>query len=160
MPYPVLNLPAYNLKIIRKANKLYVFDNIRKKYILLTPEEWVRQNFTLYLIKDKKYPASLISLEFSFELNGLNKRSDIAVYSKNGEILLLVECKSPYIKINQSVFDQIFVYNVKIKAPYLIVTNGLEHYCCRINENSNQDGQSITYMEFIPEYEKLIQNQD
>lgn len=135
-----LNLPDYSFKFKNKENKLYIFDIIRKKYVMLTPEEWVRQNFIFYLSEEKNYPKSLISIEKEFKINNLIKRSDILIFDKMGLPNIIVECKAPKIKITQDTFDQIARYNLKIQAKYLIVTNGLEHFFCKLDhENMKYD---------------------
>ncbi len=128
-----LNLPTYlfNIKLIEQRK--YIFDSIRKKFVILTPEEWVRQNFLKFLVDEKKYPASLIAVEMEFKLNNLSKRSDAVVYNKSGHPLLIIECKASSVKIDQKVFDQIARYNMKLNVEYLIVTNGLQHFCCKID---------------------------
>ncbi len=125
-----LNLPKYSFKVKSNENKTYIFDKIRKKYIVLTPEEWVRQNFVEYLIQEKKYPLSLINVEKQITINSLKKRFDILIFNKQGESDIIVECKAPSVKITQATFDQIARYNLELNAKYLIVTNGLEHYYC------------------------------
>jgi len=132
-----LNLPPYPFKISDKGGQLTLFDETRKKHIVITPEEWVRQHFVQYLINQKKYPKTLIKLEGGLRLNGMAKRSDIVVFNSSGEKILMVECKAPSVAINQKVFDQIARYNMTHQIALLAVTNGLEHYYCRINfENS------------------------
>lgn len=128
-----LNLPEFNFKIKDENGKKFIFDAIRKKYVVLTPEEWVRQNFIQYLIVYKNFSAPLLALEMPFTLNNTDKRSDIAAYNKNGKIILLVECKAPDVAVSQKVFDQIATYNLKINAPYLVLTNGITHYCCKLD---------------------------
>ena len=128
-----LNLPKYDFKIIKKNNKNFIFDEIRKKYISLTPEEWVRQNFIKYLVKDKKYPQGLISVEMSFQLNRLAKRSDIVIFNRKAVPKMIVECKAPSVNINQKVIEQIIRYNITLKVDYLTITNGLKHYCYKID---------------------------
>ncbi|GAG33027.1 unnamed protein product, partial [marine sediment metagenome] len=123
-----LNLPTYSFKIKSEGQRKYIFDGVRKKYIQLTPEEWVRQNFVQFLIQEKKYPESLISIEMFFKINKLMKRSDIVIFNKQGNPVVIVECKSPGVKISQDTFDQIARYNMKFKVDYLIVTNGINHY--------------------------------
>ncbi|SFS31619.1 type I restriction enzyme HsdR N-terminal domain-containing protein [Lutibacter maritimus] len=133
-----LNLPTYKFRIKSNENKLFIFDILRKKYVVLTPEEWVRQHFVHYLIEEKNYPISLIAIEKKLTINGLTKRTDILVFNTNGEPYIIVECKSPSIKINQDTFDQIARYNLKLQSHFLIVTNGLEHFYCTMdfkNEN-------------------------
>ena len=128
-----LNLPEFEFKTKDEKGKRYIFDTIRKKYVVLTPEEWVRQNFVRYLVNYKNFSASLLILEMPFTLNKTDKRSDIAAYNKNGKIVLLVECKSPDVAVSQKVFDQVATYNLKINAPFLALTNGITHYCCKLD---------------------------
>ena len=128
-----LEFPNYTFKIKNNGNGDYIFDEIRKKYIKLTKEEWVRQNCVKFLINEKNFPSVLINIEKTIKINKLSKRYDIVVYKPDGGIKLLVECKSPEIKINQKIFDQIAVYNMNLKSEQLMVTNGLEHYYCEIN---------------------------
>lgn len=143
-----LNLPAFPFKIKRENNTIFLFDPIRKKHLVLTPEEWVRQHFVQYLILEKKYPRSLIKLEGGMKLNSLNKRTDIIAYNSSGEKILLIECKAPKVKITQKVFDQIARYNIVHRIPLLAVTNGLEHYYCTIDfENS-----SYAFIQELPAY--------
>ena len=123
-----LNFPSYQIPIKNKENKMLVFDSIRKKWVSLIPEEWVRINCVQFLINEKKIPRSLISIEKEIKLNNLKKRFDIVVYNKNGEVQILVECKAPNIKIKQSVFDQISKYNLVLKSKFLMITNGINHY--------------------------------
>ena len=128
-----LDFPNYTFKIKNSGNGDYIFDEIRKKYIKLTKEEWVRQNCVKFLINEKNFPSVLINIEKTIKINKINKRYDIVVYKPDGKIKLLVECKSPEIKINQKTFDQIAVYNMNLKSEQLMVTNGFEHYYCEIN---------------------------
>ena len=128
-----LNFPNYTFKIKNIENEDYIFDEIRKKYIKLTKEEWVRQNCINFLVKEKKFPQILINLEKTLKINKLSKRYDIVVYNSDGSIKLLVECKSPEIKINQKTFDQIAIYNMSLKAELLMITNGINHYYCKID---------------------------
>jgi len=146
-----LNLPEYSFKIRSEGNKEKIFDPIRKKYVHLTPEEWVRQNFIQYLIIDRAYPASLISVELFFKVNRLGKRSDIVVYNNAGNPVVIVECKSPNVNIGQDTFDQIAKYNINFKVNYLIVTNGLKHYCCKYDHDKIQ----YAFMAEIPLYNDL-----
>ena len=132
-----LSFPDFMIRIKNKENKHFIFDIIRKKWFLLTQEEWVRQHCIHFLIFFKKYPKSLINVEKKLLVNGLPKRYDIIVYSKKGNVILLVECKAPNIKISQDVFDQIAKYNLSIKSKYLMVSNGLSHYFCEVNYESN-----------------------
>lgn len=146
-----LNLPSYPIKKKIIDGKEYVFDFIRKKYLVNTPEEWVRQNFIYFLINEKKYPASLIAIEKGLKFNDLQKRADAVVYNNLGLPILLVEFKAPSIKITQETFDQISRYNVVFKVPYLIVSNGLAHYCCKIDFKDN----SFEFIKEIPTYNEL-----
>lgn len=129
----VLNLPECGLEIHEKDGIATVFDVLRKKHVVLTPEEWVRQHFVHYLIKHLNYPKSLIKLERGHAFNRLKKRSDIIVFDREGAPFMLVECKASHIKIEQKVFVQASIYNKTIKARYLVVTNGMQHFCCQID---------------------------
>ena len=128
-----LQFPTYQFRFKNSENKVAIFDEIRKKFIILTPEEWVRQHVVHQLIYDKNYPKSWINVEKLIKLNGLTKRYDVVVFNPDGSIFLLVECKAPEIKISQHTFDQIARYNLALKADYLMVTNGLEHYFCQMD---------------------------
>jgi hypothetical protein len=146
-----LNLPDFEFIYKEKNNKKFIFDEIRRKYLLLTPEEWVRQNFVRYLINNKSIPASLIALEMPFHVNTLYKRSDIVVYNKKGKIILLVECKSPDISITQKIFDQAGAYNLKLNAKTLVITNGLSHYCFKPDNENNK----WVFLDNIPDFDEL-----
>lgn len=143
-----LNFPDYKFRFKSKENKALIFDEIRKKFIVLNPEEWVRQHCIKFLVDEKKYPMSLINVEKSLKINKLTKRYDIVVFKPNGSIHLIVECKSPKIKISQDTFDQIARYNLTLKASYLMVTNGLNHYYCNINF----ENESYNFLKEIPSY--------
>lgn len=143
-----LSLPEYNFTVKKERGKPYILDTIRKKYIQLTPEEWVRQNLIQFLIHEKKYPKSLISVEVGLKLNNLQKRADILCYNKQGEAILLVECKAPSVKITQTTFEQIANYNIHFKVKHLLVSNGLEHYSCAIDF----ENKSCSFLEDIPEF--------
>lgn len=145
-----LNLPTYSFKLKSKENKTLIFDKFRKKYVILTPEEWVRQHVALYLLEEKKYPISLISVEKQLTINNLKKRSDILVFNTFGTPEIIVECKAPSVKITQETFDQIARYNLKLKANYLIVTNGLVHFFCQMDF----DNESYVFLEEIPDFIK------
>ena len=145
-----LNFPSYKFRLKNSENKTHIFDDIRKKFVVLQPEEWVRQHCIKFLIEDKGYPISLINVEKTLLLNGLRKRYDIVVYNRDGSIFLIVECKSPKVKIDQSTFDQIARYNLSLQADYLMLTNGMDHYCCFI------DFQNKSYS-FLKEIPKFIQ---
>ena len=143
-----LNLPTYKFRIKSNENKLVIFDIIRKKYVVLTPEEWVRQHIVHYLIEEKKYPISLIAVEKKLTINGLTKRTDILVFNNKGLHEIIVECKAPKVKINQSSFDQIARYNLKLNANYLIVSNGLNHFFCSMDVKN----ECYVFLENIPIY--------
>jgi hypothetical protein len=132
-----LNFPKYEFRLKKEAQKRFIFDLIRKKYIQLTSEEWVRQNCIRFLIEEKKINRFSIAIEKEIEFNGLKKRFDIVSYSSEGKINLLVECKAPNIDINQKTFDQILIYNKILKSKYLMVTNGIIHYYCKVNDETN-----------------------
>ena len=144
-----LDFPTYTFRFKNSENKPYIFDDIRKKFVVLQPEEWVRQHCVQYLINKKKYPKSLINVEKELKINNLKKRYDIVVFNSDGSIHLIVECKSPKITINQSAFDQIARYNLTLNATYLMVTNGLNHYYCSINF----DEERYQFLKDIPEYQ-------
>ncbi len=143
-----LNFPEYQFRFKSSENKVSIFDRIRKKFVVLTPEEWVRQHTIQYLIDEKKYPESLINVEKLIKLNGLSKRYDIIIFNPNGSIYLIIECKSATVKITQNVFDQIARYNLVLDAEYLMITNGLDHYYCQMNYNEEQ----YTFLKDIPNY--------
>ena len=143
-----LNFQQYTFRFKNSENKVAIFDEIRKKFIILQPEEWVRQHCVQYLIQHKNYPKSLINVEKELIINDLKKRYDIVVFNPNGSIFLIVECKAPEIKINQSTFDQVAQYNLKLNATYLMVTNGLEHYYCKMDFVNER----YQFLEDIPDY--------
>ncbi|MPQ45912.1 restriction endonuclease subunit R [Marinifilum sp. N1E240] len=146
-----LNLPTYSFKIKSELQRKLIFDSIRKKYIVLTPEEWVRQNFIRYLIEEKGYPASLIAVEKKVDVNLLPQRSDIVLYNSKANPVMIVECKSVKIKITQDVFNQVARYNMKLRVPFLVVTNGLRHFCCYMD----YEKKSFRFLEDIPEYKTI-----
>ena len=143
-----LNLPQFKCNIRKNDGKYEIFDVIRKKYVALTPEEWVRQHFVHFLIKDLGYPRSLVSVESGTRYHQLKKRTDIVVYDRNMAPLLLAECKSFKLKLNQSGMDQASLYNRSLQAKYLVVTNGLQHFCCEFNNGS------YTFLDRIPMFEE------
>ncbi|MCC8094723.1 MAG: type I restriction enzyme HsdR N-terminal domain-containing protein [Tannerellaceae bacterium] len=146
-----LNLPRFSAKVIERNKKLFIFDNIRRKYVALTPEEWVRQHFVAYLMTEKGFPKELLANEISIKLNGTNKRCDTIAYNRFLSPLVIVEYKSPDTPITQAVFEQIVRYNMCLKVHYLIVSNGIHHYCCRINYNDRK----YTFLAEIPDYDSL-----
>jgi type I site-specific restriction endonuclease len=146
-----LNLPETELRIREQGDKKEIFDGIRKKFIALTAEEWVRQHFIAYLISAKNVPATLIGVEVSLKMNRLQKRGDIVVYDKSGKPCLIVECKAPEIRITQDVFDQVARYNMTLNVNYLVVTNGLEHFACFINHEKSE----YKFLREIPDFSDL-----
>ncbi|WP_405605632.1 type I restriction enzyme HsdR N-terminal domain-containing protein [Polaribacter sp. Asnod1-A03] len=143
-----LNLPSYNFKLKSSENKTLIFDKLRKKYLVLTPEEWVRQHYVYFLIDQKKYPVSLIALEKQLTINNRKKRTDILVFNAEGKPDIIVECKAPSIKITQDTFDQIARYNLKLKANFLIVTNGFQHFYCKMDF----ENETYIFLREIPDY--------
>ena len=144
-----LNFPFYSFRFKNSENKVSIFDEIRKKFIILTPEEWVRQHVVQFLLDEKKYPKSLINVEKVLKVNGLRKRYDVVVFNPDGSIFILIECKAPEIKIAQITFDQIARYNMTMKANYLMVTNGLNHYFCQMDF----ENEKYLFLKELPDYE-------
>lgn len=149
--YPNLNLPPIALDLKQEGSTIKVFDNLRQKYVVLTPEEWVRQHFTSHLIFGLHYPELLMANEIGLTLNGGQKRCDTVVFDRDLSPLIIVEYKAPTVKITQTVFDQIARYNMNLKARYLIVSNGLAHYCCKMDYVSN----SYQFIPQIPDYREI-----
>lgn len=147
-----LNFPDYSFRFKNSENKVLVFDEIRKKFIILTPEEWVRIHVVQFLMVEKNYPKSLINVEKIIKINGLIKRYDIVVFQPDGSIFLVVECKQPNVPISQTVFDQIARYNLTLKATYLMVTNGLNHYFCQMDVEK----ENYLFLNDIPNYNSIV----
>lgn len=147
-----LNLPDAALRTRRKGEKMEVFDRIRKKFVALTPEEWVRQHFIHYLTGHRNVPDSLIAVEASLNYNRLKKRSDIVVYGNDGAPRLIVECKAPEVPVTQAVFDQVAMYNMTLKVPFLAVTNGMEHFACYIDHEKKK----YYFLKEMPDYKDLL----
>ena len=143
-----LNFPSYNFRFKNSENKVSIFDDIRKKFIIITPEEWVRQNTIQFLLQEKNYPKSYLNIEKLIKINDITKRYDIVVFQPDGTIFLLIECKAPEIKITQETFDQIARYNLTLKAQYLMVTNGLNHYFCQMDFEKEQ----YVFLEELPNF--------
>ena len=143
-----LNLPDYNFRIIAKRGKKYILDRIRRRYVMLTPEEWVRQNFIEYMITEKNYPESLMAVEKQISMNGKIFRFDLLVYLRTGQPLLVAEFKAPNVKITQEAFDQVVRYNMTLKVKLVIVSNGLQHFACEIDYQSND----YRYLNEVPQY--------
>jgi predicted type IV restriction endonuclease len=148
MNMPKLMLPNVALKTKSVEGTIQVFDVIRKKYFVLTPEEWVRQHFIHYLNNEKNYPMGLMGVEKMIKYNALKTRADIVLYTREGKAKMIVECKAPNIKITQDTFNQIAKYNFKLKVEYLVVTNGMQHFCCRMDYENN----SISFLDDIPTF--------
>lgn len=150
---PALSIPYSDLKIVRDEDaELKIFDTIREKYVMLTPEELVRQNFIGWLMNYKGYPKSHIANEVGITLNGTKKRCDTVIYGRDASPLILIEYKAPDVEITQQTFDQIVRYNRVLKAKYLIVSNGCRHYCCVMDYNTN----SFNYIRLIPDYNEAV----
>ena len=147
-----LNLPVFDTKIATRSGKNVIFDVIRKRYVALTPEEWVRQHFVHFLIAHKGYPSTLIANEVFLRLNGTQKRCDTVLYRRDLTARMIVEYKAPHIEITQAVFDQISRYNMVLKVDYLVVSNGVQHYCCQMNYKK----QNYLFLEDIPDYSLLL----
>ncbi len=145
-----LNLPSFECELKTELGRVMIFDPIRKKYIVLTPEEWVRQHFLNYLTQHLNYPKALVRIESGLTFNTLQKRSDIVVFDRNGNPWLLVECKSPQEKINNKTLNQVATYNTSLVAPYVAVTNGLVHFVFKIDRGQ----QSTSQLTDFPEYPK------
>ena len=143
-----LNLPTYDAKVIEEGGVAKIFDRLRMKFVVLTPEEWVRQHFVNYMIAELGYPASVMANERGITLNGTRRRCDTVVFDRYGSPAVIVEYKAPTVEITQEVFDQIVRYNLVLRAPFLIVSNGLTHFCCRLNP----DGNSYSFLPELPHY--------
>ena len=146
-----LNLPQYEIKIGEKNGKRTIFDFLRRKYVSLTPEEWVRQHFTHYLTDHKGYPKGLMGNEVELRVGEKRLRCDTILYNKQGQPQMIIEYKAPTIQIQQKTFDQISAYNLLLHVDYLIVSNGLQHYCCKMD----YDNQKYLFLQDIPDYENL-----
>jgi len=143
-----LNLPEFNFRIKKQNEKLVIFDTQRKRYVSLTPEEWVRQHFIQFLIQVKGYPAALIAIEKQLKMNGMKKRCDAILYNEHALPFLIIELKAPNVPITQATFDQVAVYNAKLRVDFFMISNGIEHYCCRVDtENARYE-----YLPDIPDY--------
>lgn len=146
-----LHFSDYKFRFKNSKNKTAIFDVIRKKFIILTPEEWVRQHVVQFLILEKRYPKSYINVEKLLIVNDLTKRYDVVVFNSDGSLFLLVECKAPEIKITQATFDQISRYNLTLKAKYLMVTNGIDHYYCEMDF----ENQNYRFLEQLPQLKNI-----
>ena len=143
-----LNFNGYDFRFKNAGERISVFDEIRRKFVVLTPEEWVRQHVVQFLMHEKKYPKSLINVEKIITINGLTKRYDVVVFTTDGSIFILIECKAPQVKISQTVFDQIARYNMTMQSEILMVTNGLNHYFCQMDYQN----EKYRFLAKLPEY--------
>ena len=146
-----LNLPVFKTNIIQRGENRMIFDILRKRYVKLTPEEWVRQHFIHFLVEHKHYPQALLANEVGLDLNNTKKRCDTILYRRDLTPLMIIEYKAPQINIAQKVFDQIARYNIVLRVDYLIVSNGLQHYCCKMDYKS----QNYSFLTDIPDYNLL-----
>ena len=145
-----LNFSTYAFRFKNSENKTLIYDEIRKKFVVLQPEEWVRQHCIQFLLKDKAYPKSLINVEKEIKVNNLRKRYDIVIFNSDGSIHTIIECKSPKVEIDQATFDQIARYNLTLKANYLMVTNGINHYYCLMDLNEKR----YHFLKELPAYNR------
>lgn len=151
-----LNLPEYEFKLRRDNEGIKIFDRLRLKYVAITPEEWVRQHFIEYLVNEKGYPATLMANEVGITLNGTKRRCDSIVTDRSGNVVMIIEYKAPSVTVSQTTFDQIVRYNMVLKARYLVVSNGLSHYCCTIDYSTG----TYSFLKDIPDYSRLEQIDD
>ena len=150
-----LHLPDHGVKTKQTPAGATVFDPVRRKWVALTPEEWVRQHFLQFMVQDLGCPASLIAVEKAITLHGLSKRADLVVYGTDGAPLALVECKAPQVKLDQAVFEQAARYNVVFRVAWLFVTNGLQHYCCRIEHSTG----AVHFLQELPGFTAMSGHQ-
>lgn len=144
-----LNFPVYEFDISKRKDKYLIFDVIRKKNVILTPEEWVRQNFVRFILNELGYPRSMIKVESGLKVNQLQKRSDVVVFDRSANPFLLAECKSWKVPLGQDAFDQILIYNQQVHSPYLVLTNGIHHFCCEVDLKSGK----ASFLDSIPAYD-------
>jgi len=148
----ILNFPPLEITMRQHNIRHEIYDPVRKRYFVLTPEEWVRQHVIAYLLLEKQVPINLIAVEKTLKINNLTKRFDVVVFNRNARPLMLIECKAPGIRVSESVFDQAARYNMSLKAGLFLITNGIEHYCCRIDfENS-----LYVFMNEIPLFQEMV----
>lgn len=145
-----LNIPHTDIRLEQRANRLYIWDHVRRRWIVLTPEEWVRQHFSHWLAEGLGYPHARLGHEISLEQNGMQRRADAVFYDTDGQPIVIMEFKAPHIPISQKTFDQISRYNLVLQVPFLIISNGLQHFCCRVTENGTE------FLKEIPSYETLM----
>jgi hypothetical protein len=147
-----LSLPPYSFKITGEPGSEMIFDQVRRRFVRLTPEEWVRQNFIQYLVSEGDYPLGLIGVEIAFSINRLKRRVDMLIHDRTGKPVMIVECKSPDVQLSDEVFEQIATYNIRFRVPYLVVTNGIIHYACRMDFDNNRP----VYLNVIPQYGEIV----
>lgn len=147
-----LNLPPFEIKLRGTKAQPQIFDILRKKYIALTPEEWVRQHFVHFLVEHKGYPAALMANEIQLKVGDKTLRADSVLYSRDLKPRMIIEYKAPHIPITQKVFDQISIYNMLLHVDYLVVSNGLQHYICKMDYNDKK----YLFLEDIPDYKELL----
>ena len=147
-----LNLPKYGIKIANENGHQTIFDVLRRKYVALTPEEWVRQHFVHYLIEHKGYPQALMANEIQLAIGNKKLRCDSVLYDRSLKPRMIIEYKAPTVNITQKVFDQITIYNMLLHVDYLVVSNGIKHYCCRMD----YDNQKYLFLDDIPDYQNLL----
>ncbi len=147
-----LNLPEYSFKTKNINGKSYIFDKIRKRFVALTPEEWVRQNIIEFLTIDKKYPIGRFGNEIKININGMTKRCDSVFYDEKATPILIIEYKAPNVQITQKVFDQIATYNMQLQVRYILISNGIEHFFCEIDYEQHQ----YIFLKEIPSFEELM----
>lgn len=145
-----LNFPQFQFRFKNTENSISIFDVVRKKFVVLQPEEWVRQNVVRFINETKGYPLSLINVEKQLTVNGLKKRYDVIVFNSDGTVQILVECKAPEIEIHQHTFDQIAIYNRDIRAKYLMITNGISHYYCHMDHKA----EKYHFLKEIPDFNR------
>lgn len=150
-----LNLPEYNFRIKKQDDNYFIFDTQRKRYVSLTPEEWVRQHFIHFLIEMKGFPAALLAVEKQLNMNGMKKRCDAILYNNEAKPILIIELKAPNVPISQATFDQVAVYNAKLKVDFFMISNGIEHYCCKVNAETAR----YEFFPEIPEFHSFIETQ-
>lgn len=143
-----LNLPSFQIKLSGTKQRPAIYDILRRKHVALTPEEWVRQHFVHYMIEHKSYPASLMANEVSLKCGTKSLRADTVLYNRNLKPIMIIEYKAPDIAITRNVFDQISAYNLLLHVDYLIMSNGLQHYCCKMD----YEQRSYTFLKDIPSY--------
>ncbi len=144
--FPPLNLPPVNFRFSEDGQSKQIFDLVRKRFVALTPEEWVRQHFLHFMINEKSYPASLMGVEMLVRVNELAQRADIVIYQNTGKPWMIVECKKTEVPLTQETFYQLARYNLTLQVPYMVITNGLEHYCMFFN------GKDFEYLDDLPAY--------